>query len=379
MKKPSRVLGVVKGDVKRRPEFQVKYGFFFNALARHVELVDVYDGSLQGLARYWSAVRAFHPSWSRWRERFQRNVDSFRSRSKKVARYLSSMRGEVDVVLQLGALFDSTIPDPQIPVVVYTDNTTSITTRHIKRELLPYRGNELNDWLVHESQLYHRAAHICVRSEAVKNSLIADYNVRPGHISVIGGGLNFSNIPAFAHKTSSPDGPVALFIGQDFYRKGGDIVLKAFEKVSTVYPTAQLWVVTEEGLPANLPRRNVHQISTNWNRDLIADLYRKADVFVMPSRHETWGDVLLEAMAFELPCIGAQGQAMGEIIEHGRTGFLNEPENVDGLCHYLGRLFEDPKLRQQMGNAGREKVVQEYTWERVVDRLVPIIETVIER
>ena len=118
MKKPSRVLGVVKGDVKRRPEFQVKYGFFFNALARHVELVDVYDGSLQGLARYWSAVRAFHPSWSRWRERFQRNVDSFRSRSKKVARYLNSMRGEVDVVLQLGALFDSTIPDPQIPVVV---------------------------------------------------------------------------------------------------------------------------------------------------------------------------------------------------------------------------------------------------------------------
>ena len=379
MKGRIRVLGVVQGDVRRKPEFQVKYGFFFNALARHIDLVDVYDGSLRGAPRFWSALRTFYPSWVRWRERFQRNVSSFETRSSMVVRRLLSMRGKVDMVLQLGALFDSTTPELPFPVVVYTDNTTSITTRHLRREQLPYRGGELNDWLVHESRLYHRAAHVCVRSDAVRNSLVTDYNVRTGQISVIGGGLNFAELPTLPEKSKNNDGPVALFIGQNFYRKGGDIVLRAFSRICKEFVNAQLWVVTEGPLPADLQRENVYQISTNWNRELVADLYRKADVFVMPSRHETWGDVLLEAMAFGLPCIGSQGQAMGEIIEHGRTGFLNAPEDVDGLCNYLGELFENSELRSQMGSAGREKVERGFTWDHVVDRMIPIIEAVVEK
>jgi glycosyltransferase involved in cell wall biosynthesis len=370
-----RVLSIVQGDVRRKPEFQVKYGFFFDALAHSFDMVDIYDSSLRGVSRYWGALRTFYPSIPRWRERFQRNVASFQARSAGVVRYLLSMQGKVDVVLQLGALFDSTINGNSCPVVLYTDNTTSITTRHIRPELLPFIGGELSNWLVHESRLYHRATHICVRSDAVKKSLLDDYNVQPERISVIGGGVNFASLPSLAEKQTN-DGPVALFIGQNFYRKGGDIVMQAFARVLMKFPNAQLWVVTDGSMPAKLPRKNVYQISSNWNRDLIANLYRTADVFVMPSRHETWGDVLLEAMAFGLPCIGSQGQAMGEIIEHDRTGYLIAPEDVDGLSIYLAELFGNTDLRIRMGSAGRKKVSQGYTWEHVVKRLTPIIEAV---
>jgi glycosyltransferase involved in cell wall biosynthesis len=93
----------------------------------------------------------------------------------------------------------------------------------------------------------------------------------------------------------------------------------------------------------------------------------------MPSRLETWGDVFLEAMAFGLPCIGVTGQAMNEIIRDGETGYLVPPEEVGPLSAALMDLFSDARKRLEMGNAAREVVQRNFTWDHVVSRLVPIV------
>jgi glycosyltransferase involved in cell wall biosynthesis len=110
---------------------------------------------------------------------------------------------------------------------------------------------------------------------------------------------------------------------------------------------------------------------------VIEALYREADVFVLPSRLETWGDVLLEAMAFGLPCLGVAGEAMDEIIVDGVTGAIVPPNDVEALAEQLTRLLCDRDRARSWGLAGRQRVEAEFTWARVVARLAIVIRAVL--
>jgi glycosyltransferase involved in cell wall biosynthesis len=88
---------------------------------------------------------------------------------------------------------------------------------------------------------------------------------------------------------------------------------------------------------------------------------------------ETWGDVLLEAMSYGLPCIGVYGQAMEDIIVHGESGYLLAPDNIELLAESIIQLLEQPELRLQMGQVAHQLVTTKYTWEQVVERLAPIL------
>jgi glycosyltransferase involved in cell wall biosynthesis len=131
--------------------------------------------------------------------------------------------------------------------------------------------------------------------------------------------------------------------------------------------------LTEDPIPAGLPTAGVEFVHPTWERSVIADLYRRSHVLVLPSRLETWGDVLLEAMGFGLPCVGVCGQAMEEVISHQETGLLIPPEDEKALAEALITLFTNPALRRDWGRAAHRRVALEYSWDRVVERsLLPI-------
>jgi len=368
-----RLVCVMVGDVHRQSDMQIKYGGLLDSLSRQFDLVDVFDASLRGFDRYWNAIQTFHPRRKRWKERFFKNVQAFKMRSIRVVDYLSAMQGHVDLVLQIGATFDSAWGGSKLPVVVYTDNTTHITARSTDESRFPFSKSGLISWLALEGQIYNHAVHICVRSDMVRRSLLHDYKIPESRITVVGGGVNFSSLPTVdVNKSSSA--PTVLFIGQNFHRKGGDLVLRAFAQARIHVPEAKLYCVTEDIIPEGLPLEGVKLIPLTWDRNFVVSLYRQADVLVLPSRHETWGDVLLEAMSFGIPCIGVTGQAMEEIVRPNETGILVPPENVDALREALTRLLSQPDLRNRMGETARLLVGDEFTWDRVVGRLAVAIQ-----
>ena len=179
-------------------------------------------------------------------------------------------------------------------------------------------------------------------------------------------------LPKLTPKTNSKE-PTILFIGKDFYRKGGDLVLRAFAQCRLQVPEARLLFLTGDRIPSDLPLEGVEIINPTWERSVIKALYRRADLFVLPSRLETWGDVLLEAMAYGLSCISVSGEAMEEIIDDGVTGKIVPPADIDALTHAMTSLLQDVNLRYQWGQAARRKVETQFTWDHVVDRLAPII------
>ena len=371
-----RIIGLLIGDIVHEPGPRTKFGTLFKALEKRFQLVDVYDATLRGVDRLINALITFHPNPQRWRQRFYMNVPAFRTRSQRVAAYLDSMAGQADVVFQLGALFDAHWNNTPLPSVIYGDYTATLSAKQPDAGRSPFTPKQLKQWISLEQRAFERASHICAWSNFTRSSLLSDYHIPPQRVTAVGGGVNFTTLPeVVVQERDKP--PTALFIGKDFYRKGGDLLLRAFAQARTQIPNARLLMVTREPIPTNLPMDGVEVIAPTWNRAEIEALYSRADLFVLPSRLETWGDVLLEAMAYGLPCIGVAGKAMAEIVTDGKTGSLVtlSERDISQLTTALTQLLGNHTLRQQWGHAARQRVEEHFTWERVVERMAPIIES----
>jgi len=368
------ILLTLMGDLTLEMTARVKYGYFAQALSAYAQ-VTPFDASLRGLARWFNAALVFHPNRHIWRERFWKNIYTFEARSRRVAQKVAQEKP--DMVLQLGAVFDSALYQSAVPTLIYTDYTARLSACRAEAGRSPFSPAHREKWLQMETRAYQHARHIFVRSQLVRDSLVAGYAVSPEKVSIVGGGVNFSALPDLSARPRSSEEPIALFIGKEFIRKGGDVLLLAFAEVRRQIPGARLALVTGDHIPAELPVDGVDVLSPTWERGPILNLYCSSDVFVLPSRLETWGDVLLEAMACGLPCVGVQNDAMGEIITGAETGLVVPPENPQVLAAALIRLFRDPALRARMGQAGRRRVETFFTWERVAAAMHPVIEQTI--
>lgn len=97
--------------------------------------------------------------------------------------------------------------------------------------------------------------------------------------------------------------------------------------------------------------------------------YRRADVFCLPTFFETFGLVLVEAMACGLPVVSTRCGGIPSVVDEGKTGFLVEPHDPGAVADQLARLAHDPHLRKRMGRAGRAKFEREYTFAHHAGRM----------
>ncbi|MBN1266394.1 MAG: glycosyltransferase family 4 protein [Anaerolineales bacterium] len=364
------------GDVFREPAAQVKYGHFIRAL-EHEYQVSVCDGSMRGLARIWNGLSVFHPDLKQWKERFYQNLAAFRSRSWKVSRFLKAHKGNYDLILQIGVLFDSTYFQSDVPLVIYTDYTSQLSRTRAGQGRSPLSIADFKKWFAYEQIVFHKAVHIFTRGSHVRESILQDYDIPADRVTAVGGGVNFEKLPVLKSKEGR-DRPAVLFIGKDFCRKGGDRAVAAFQQVRKRVPEARLILVTS--LPAIFTGdlSGIQIVEPTWDRGKIRSLYEEADCFILPSRLESWGDVLLEAMAYGLPCIGVNDEAMADIIVHEETGLLAVPGDVNSLTNALEVVLTNPAAQEKYGRAGRRRVEAHFTWENVIERMKPKITEVFE-
>jgi glycosyltransferase involved in cell wall biosynthesis len=361
---------VLATDVKRKFINRVKYLPMLEALGRRFQIVGIHDASLRGVPRLWNALRCFHPGVKRWKQRFYMNVPAFEGASRRARDLIRrdvALGRKPDLVLQMGVLFDSCGGGTSLPHVIYADHTAELAARK------PEFGRKASDeeqhakWIELENRAYHSATHIFAFSSRVRDSLIDTYSVPPERVTVVGGGANVVPLPDVAGLQRRGD--TVLFVGNEFQRKGGDVLLRAFQLVRQRVPLARLLLVTRDRIPPHLPLEGVQVIYSRNDRELILDLFRRADVFALPSRLETWGDVLLEAMAFCLPCVGTDGNSMEEIIVDGQTGFVVAQESPDALAGAIVKLLTDAGCRTTFGAAGRARVASGFTWDHVAARI----------
>ena len=111
------------------------------------------------------------------------------------------------------------------------------------------------------------------------------------------------------------------------------------------------------------------------NQDLMEELLPLADVFLLPSSSESFGLVALEALSAEVPVVTSNAGGLPEVVEHGVTGFLHDPQHVAGHVSSVLKLLGDERLRRAMGRRGRKVARERFSADEMVARYVQVYES----
>ena len=165
-----------------------------------------------------------------------------------------------------------------------------------------------------------------------------------------------------------------LAIGQMIHRKGFDVLLKAAKDLD---PETGIYFVGGEAkeeywkLREELGLKNVHFLGFQ-KKERLAQYYKAADVFVLPTREDIWGLVINEALAYGLPTITTDRCVAGlELIEDGINGYVVPVEDADALAEKIQAVLASDL--EQMGKAALEKV-RPYTLENMARTHAEIFE-----
>lgn len=108
--------------------------------------------------------------------------------------------------------------------------------------------------------------------------------------------------------------------------------------------------------------------------DNVALYYSATDIFVMASKGETFGTVTVEAMSFGIPVIGTNSSGTPELLEHGKSGLLFEPDNAEELSQKLRLLLDESSLREEIGLKGKRRFLSYYSKQASIDAFIKLIE-----
>jgi glycosyltransferase involved in cell wall biosynthesis len=107
-------------------------------------------------------------------------------------------------------------------------------------------------------------------------------------------------------------------------------------------------------------------------------ILQEVDIMVFPTKHESFGLVVLEAMQFSIPVISTKEGAIPEIIDDGITGFLVDKNSPEQIAEKLELLINNPELRKSMGRAGRKKYEKKYTLHKFEENMLQVFQRVIQ-
>jgi glycosyltransferase involved in cell wall biosynthesis len=229
-----------------------------------------------------------------------------------------------------------------------------------------------------EAVAVRKAERVFTPSRFSADKIMALYGLPAEKIEVAPNGLFAEDVPPLSPRTSAP--PVVLCIARLYKRKGVDLLLRAWPEIISKVPGAIL-KIAGDGLEAKNLRRLATELGIEKtalflgdvsSRDKIAALYAEASIFCLPTLHETFGIVFIEAMAAGLPVVAVNDSAVPEVVRDGEDGLLVQPE-PGRIAHSVVSLLNDGALREKMGRAGRERVLKEFLWKKTSAGLVDYI------
>ncbi|MFW6030035.1 MAG: glycosyltransferase [Halanaerobiales bacterium] len=167
--------------------------------------------------------------------------------------------------------------------------------------------------------------------------------------------------------------------------KGIDYAIKALAGIREIYSDFK-YIVIGDGAE----REYLIQLAKDYDlidkieflgrksNSTVMEYMSKCDIFILPSWNEAFGMVYLEALANAKAVIGCRGQGVEEIIEDGISGLLVNAKDVIDLQEKILNLLTDSHLSQMIGNAGQKTVIENFTLEASVNKLIHLYKSILE-
>ena len=270
--------------------------------------------------------------------------------------------------------------DLSVAAILWLKKEDPAAYRYCEYEQVPLKTLERR--AASQLRSYRESETVFTMSRWLAEFLIRECGLPREKVHAVGGGIN---VDAALIRPGQKEGRRILFVGRNFVRKGGPLVVQAFGTLRKKYlRSAELYLAgaREADIRAALRERKINVEEADWQAihllgdlgpERLAEYYNLCDVFCMPSYFEAYGLVFAEALAYGLPCIGRNKFAMPEFIEDGRTGRLFSGEDAGRLAEDLWEVLRDPKYREEVAGR-REWYLREYSWDRVAQRICSVME-----
>ena len=374
-----KLIGVIgSGYIGRDPFDRTAWSgssyYFFKSCQRHGILQRAFGVEVPKLERYLIMAKNFKPSKKDWARNF--NLDScyYKKLTNQIKKNIQ--RGDENCnFMQIGGIYNTKqCIDFNAKCFLYTDGNLM---QFINSPYFDYRipQKKLKKTYNYEKSVYDSMNLIFTMSEFLRQSFINDFEVPSEKVITIGAGINLDELPEYVEKRY--DKKKIVFIGIDFVRKGGYLLLEAFQNVRKKYPEAELDIIGPalDSVRADLSLKtnvNFHGRLNKTNPNHLAkfnSIISEASLFVMPSLYEPFGIAPLEAMAYKTPCLLPNNWAFPEMVKPGWNGDLFNQGDIKDLelkiTYYLSKeneLFE-------MGKNAKEFVKKHYTWDAVIEKM----------
>ncbi|HEX2193355.1 MAG TPA: glycogen synthase [Candidatus Limnocylindria bacterium] len=284
-----------------------------------------------------------------------------------------------------------------VPLVVTVHSLEPM--RPWKREQLA-GGYDLSTWV--ERTALKSADAVVAVSQGTRDDVLRLFDVAPERVHVIHNGIDAEfyapelATDALERHGVDPSVPYLLFVGRVTRQKGIVHLVRALryldDGIGVVLcagqpDTPQIAAEMEAGVQeARRHRSNVVWIPKMLSREEVRQLYSHAAVFACPSVYEPFGIINLEAMACRTPVVASAVGGIPEVVVDGETGLLVRvelpaedpmtPVDPDGfardLAAAINRLMADADTRRRMGEAGRRRAVERFSWSTIADRTVDL-------
>ncbi len=221
------------------------------------------------------------------------------------------------------------------------------------------------------SRWKYRQVELFIAASAAIRAILVRDGIPASRVVVVHDGIDVERVakvaPADIHQAFwFPRGaPVIVNVGALVNHKGQKFLVDAMAEVRRHVPDAQLVIFGEGDLHGPLSRQ-IHELGLDKHvvlagfRDDVLALTGSADLFVMSSVTEGLGSAVLDAMALGLAVVGTRAGGIPEAVEDGVTGVLVPPGRADALADAIVRMLGDAAARRRMGEAGRQRVAEEF-------------------
>jgi glycogen synthase len=257
-----------------------------------------------------------------------------------------------------------------------------VVTLHSMEPLRPWKADQLgsgyllSSWI--EKTAVEGADRVIGVSEKMREDVIAHFDVDPRKVVVIHNGIDparFTHVDGREHlERLGVKPPYVLYVGRITDQKGIFDLLTASKQLPAgvqvvLCASAPDTPEIEERLRKAVPQHpNVKWIYEMVPLEVVKQLYSHAAVFCCPSVYEPFGLINLEAMACETPVVASAVGGILEVVEDGKTGLLVPPSRPDELAAALTRVLGDSGMARAMGQAGRKRVEEKFSWASVAAR-----------
>lgn len=338
----------------------------YNALLKKTEAVRV-DANYDLLTRLLAKTLTMK---NRFIENKKHNKANFDVDLWKIKRRFNSLKKVVDDnqnVIQIGDF------SPILKSVIYQDLSFSVLKNFKEDDILTFNLSGFQDMLegffrermLLQEKVYESSQGIACMSHWLMNDLQLTEGDKAFYA---GAGINTPVISAKKRNRHQ-----ILFVGRDFKRKGGDVLVEAFKVIKREIKDASLILAGPNDLPEEIIRVNGIQVVGEISSQKTGDLMSQSAVMALPSHFEAFGLSFVEALSNGTPIIGRDKFEMPLFVRQGAGMILASSPDFDTEVRQLSQLLRQLLLDDRYLNeadAKKEKIQNYYNWNTVADRIL---------